>query len=106
MIKTFLVTVIGVAFVSVGTASADCYNYDKVDEFNGSQVSGIISHSPSSNPYTPILYFTNSADKGLQLHTKNGDQQICKEVRIEVLIDGKKRDSILYLFTYKVRDSH
>ena len=44
------------------------------------------------------IHFTNSADYGLQLHLENGDQQICKEVRIQVTIDGKRpfREMVVY----------
>ena len=100
MIRTSLIAVLGVALVLVGTAKAQWENYDNVDEFNSSKwkvsrVWGKTTNGPSSNPYTPTyryprIYFTNSAATGFQLHLENGDLQICKEVRIEVTIDGKR----------------
>ena len=98
MFKTL--TAFVVSLVIVGTASAQWQNYDNSDEFDGrkwkvSRVLGKTTNGPSSNPNTPtyrtpIIYFTNSADRGLQLHLENGDQQICKDVKIEVTIDGKR----------------
>ena len=100
MIKALLIAVLGVAFVLTGTASAEWYNYDSSDEFNGrrwkiSQVKGKTTDGPSSHPYTPtyntpVIYFANSAERGLLLHLISGDQQICKDVKIDVTIDGKR----------------